>query len=296
MEKEILEKYIKAGKIAAEVLEYGNSIVKEGVSVLELAEKIESKIFSLGAKPAFPVNISINEIAAHFTPTIQDKTLIKASDYVKIDVGVHVDGFIADNAHTAKVEGKDRLIECSEKMLETGLVLFTPGRKLAEIGEAIENVAKEFGFNPIRNLTGHGLDRFNLHAGSTIPNIKINSDKILKEGEVYAVEPFATIGAGMVKDSEPVLIYLWLQDKPIRSIEARKILDLAKNRFDRLPFAKRWLQKEFSSLKLDIALKQLLAVNALHPYNILKEVSGKPVSQSEHTVIVAEKPIIITKL
>lgn len=295
MEKEILGNYLKAGKIAAEVLEYGISLVKENAFALELTEKIEGKIFSLGAKPAFPVNISINEIAAHFTPTLQDKTLIKAEDYVKIDVGVHVNGWIADNARTTRLAGKDKLIECSEKMLESVLLLFTPGRKLAEIGELIEKTAEEFGFNPIRNLTGHGLDRFNLHAGSVIPNIKINSDKVLKEDEVYAVEPFATAGAGMVKDSEPVLIYRWIQNKPVRSLEARKILELAKNKFDELPFAKRWIQKEFSALKLDIALKQLLVVNALHPYNILKEVSSKPVSQAEHTIIVAEKPIIITK-
>lgn len=293
---EILEKYKKAGKIAAQAREYGKGLIKEGASALELAEAVEKKIFELGAKPAFPVNISINEVAAHYTPTAQDKTTIKAEDYVKLDVGVHVDGYIGDTACTVRLAGKDDLIKCVEKMLETALPLFKPGIAIAGIGAAIENTAKEFGFNSIRNLTGHGLDQYNLHARVTIPNIKIVSEKILQEGEIYAVEPFVTAGAGFVKESEPALIFRWIADRPVRSQEARKILDLAKNEFNKLPFAKRWLQKRFSQFKVELALKQLLAVNSLHPYQQLKEVSGKPVAQAEHTVIVAEKPIITTKV
>lgn len=292
---EILEKYKKAGKTAAQVRDYGKGLIKEGISVLELAEAIEKKIFELGAKPAFPINISINEVAAHYSPVMQDETTIKAEDYVKLDVGVHVDGYIGDTACTIRLAGKDELIKCSEKMLETALPLFKPGIAIAGIGAAIENVAKGFGFNPIRNLTGHGLDQYNLHAGVTIPNIKIASEKILQEGEVYAVEPFCTSGAGFVKESEPTLIFRWIADRPVRSSEARKILEIAKNEFDRLPFAKRWLQKRFTQFKVELALKQLLAVNALHSYQQLKEVSAKPVAQAEHTVIVAKEPIITTK-
>lgn len=294
MEKEILDKYIQAGKIAKEVLEYGKFLVKKDLLVIELAEKIEAKIFELGAKPAFPVNISINEISAHFTPLLEDKTKIKPEDYVKIDVGVHIDGYIADTASTIRLEGKDDLIKCSEKMLENALKLFTPGTRIEKIGEVIQNTAKEFDFNPIRNLTGHGLDKYDLHAGVIIPNVKILSTKELKEGEVYAVEPFCTTGSGLVKESEQILIYKWIKDSPIRLTEARKILGLAKNKFLTLAFAKRWLQKDFSKFKLDLALKQLTSINALHPFQVLKEVSSKPVAQAEHTIIVKEEPIIIT--
>lgn len=285
---------MQAGKIAKQVLEHGCGLAKENMSVVELAEAIEKKIFELGAKPAFPVNIGVNEIAAHYTPSLADKTVLHANDYIKIDVGVHIDGYIADTACTLRLAGKDELIECSEKMLVTALPMFKPDAKLADIGEAIENIAKEFGFNPVRNLTGHGLAQYNLHAGVTVPNIKIASEKILQENEVYAVEPFCTKGAGAVKDSEQVLIFKWLADKPVRSPEARKILELAENRFAKLPFAKRWLEKQFSPLKLELALKQLTAAGALHPYYILREVSGSAVAQAEHTVIVAKKPIVTT--
>ncbi len=295
MEETILKKYIQAGKIAKEVLEYGKSLVKEGASVLEIAEAIEKKIFALGGKPAFPVNIGINETAAHFSPTISDKTTIKPDDYVKLDLGVHIDGFIADTAITASPAGKDRLMECSEKMLEVALPLFVPGAKISEIGETIEGIAKEFGFNPVRNLTGHGLKQYDLHAGTNVFNVKNSSGKKLEEGEAYAVEPFCTAGAGLVKDSGPSLIFMWLADKPLRQMEARKILELAKTEYARLPFAKRWLEKKFPQLKLNLALNELTRTGALHAFLQLKEVSGKPVAQSEHTVIVAEKPVVTTR-
>lgn len=295
MDKQILEKYIQAGKIAKETLEYGRTLVKEGVTALEIAELIEKKIFELGGKPAFPVNIGINETAAHFTPVLQSREIIKAEDYVKLDLGVHIDGYIADTAVTIRSAGKDKMILCSEKMLEAALPLFVPGAKLSEIGEAIENVSKEFGFNPVRNLTGHGLEQYDLHAGTNVYNVKNSSKKILEDGEVYAIEPFCTAGTGLVKDSEPALIFMWVADKPVRSAEARKILELAKTNYARLPFAKRWIEKTFSPLKLSLATNELSRIGALHAFAQLKEVSGKPVAQSEHTVIVAEKPIVTTR-
>lgn len=295
MDKKILEKYMEAGRLSAEVRDYGASLVRPGTKLLDLAEAIDRKIAELKAEPAFPVNISINEIAAHYSPTLQDQTVIKAEDYVKVDIGIQVDGYIGDTAITVRPAGKDKLIECSEKMLETALKMFTPGTKMKDIGEAIENVAKRHGFNPIRNLSGHGLEQYDLHARSTVPNIKTNDDYVLKEGEVWAVEPFCTAGDGMVKESEPAMIFMFVQDKPGRTPESRKILELAKNRWHTLPFAKRWLQKELGSIKVEMALRQLIAANAIHVFDPLKEVSGKPVAQSEHTVIVAKEPIVTTR-
>jgi methionyl aminopeptidase len=295
MDKEVLKKYKKAGEIAKKVLDYGERLVKEGKNVLEIAEAIEKKIAELGAKPAFPVNISINEIAAHFTPTLQDKIVIREEDYVKIDVGVHIDGYIADTARTIRLAGKDELIECSERMLEEALKVVKPGLPIREVGEIIEQVAKEFGFRPIRNLTGHGLERYDLHAGITIPNVKTDKQAVFEEGKAYAIEPFCTSGSGAVKDSERVLIFKFESEVPLRMPEARKILELAKNEWKGLPFARRWLENKFSPLKLELALKQLIDVKALYPFYILKEVSNANVTQSEHTIIVLDKPVVITK-
>jgi len=294
MEGPILEKYKQAGSIAAEVLKYGSTLIKDNTLVVDIAEKVDKKIQELGAEPAFPVNISINDIAAHYHPTINDKTLIKRDDYVKLDVGVHVDGYIADTAITIRPVGKDKLIECSEKMLEKAISMSKPGTTLGELGEAIEKVAKDYGFNSIKNLTGHSLGKYDLHAGTLVHNIKNDSQYQLREDEVYAIEPFCTPGGGFVKDSGSPLIFKWVNDRPSRLQEGRKILELAKNKFNRLPFAKRWMQSKFSPIKVELALKELEAVRALHAYRPLREESKMPVAQSEHTVIVKEKPIVTT--
>ncbi|MFQ6010278.1 MAG: type II methionyl aminopeptidase [Candidatus Aenigmatarchaeota archaeon] len=294
MEKEMLEKYKKAGEIAARALQYAKGLVKEGALIVEIVDRTEEKIGELGGQPAFPMNISINDIAAHYSPTADDRTAIKKEDYVKLDVGVHVDGYIGDNAITVRLAGEDKLIECSRKMLEKALSMFVPGTTIAEVGAAVEETARGLGFNPVTNLTGHSLARYNLHAGHVIPNVKNNNSKFFEEGEVYAVEPFATSGAGAVKDSEPALIFRWIADKPSRMPEARKILELGKTSFSKLPFAKRWIN--LPRMKKEMALRQLTATGAIYPYKILKEVSGGAVSQAEHTVMVGEKPLITTKI
>ncbi len=296
IDKETLEKFRRAGKIAAEAREHGRKLIKEGALASEIAEAVEKKIIFLGGKLAFPLNISINDIAAHWTPPAADRTTIKAGDYVKIDVGDHIDGYLADTAITVRVAGKDNLIKCCEKMLEVGTSLFKPGVSISEIGEAIESVSKEFGFNSVRNLCGHSIDRHMVHAGMTIQNIKNDNKYQLRENEVYACEPFCTPGNGFVKDSGAAQIFRWLADRPTRMIEARKILELGKIKFERLPFAKRWVQKEISGAKVELALKQLIEMNAIYPYYPLREVSNAAVAQAEHTIIVKEKPIIITEI
>ncbi|MFH8086271.1 MAG: type II methionyl aminopeptidase [Candidatus Aenigmatarchaeota archaeon] len=287
MEKEVKEKYKKAYSISKEVREYARSLIKEGAKVLDIAEKIEKKIEELGAKPAFPVNISINEITAHYSPDINDTTFLKNNDLVKVDIGVHIDGYIWDSAFTVCVNEKTHpLIEVSEKTLNEALKLIRPGAKIYEISEVVENIITENGFNPVRNLCGHGLERFNQHASPTIPNGKNSIREEIKEGQTIAMEVFVTNGCGWVKESYPTLIYKYKQDKPTRLFEGRKILELAKIKFEKLPFSKRWLIGLINPLKIDLALKQLIEVDALIEYPILKEETNGLVAQSEETIIV----------
>jgi methionyl aminopeptidase len=298
MEKEIRQKYKTAGKIAARALAFAKSLTKPGALIVDIAEAVEAKIIELGGQPAFPINISINEVAAHYSPQLYDKRAILATDHVKLDVGVHVDGYIGDTAATVCIAEGNDLIACAEQMLKVALPMFTPGTVIADIGAAIEATAVEFGLKSVRNLTGHELGRFDLHAGIIIPNIKTTAPKVLNDGEVYAVEPFCTAGAGWVKEARPSLIFRWLADKPLRMREARTVLGFAKTRWNRLPFAKRWIQREFRWIpaKLDHVLSTLIATNCIYAYPILREKELKPVAQAEHTVIVAERPIITTKI
>jgi methionyl aminopeptidase len=286
MEKEILDNYKKAQSVSEEVIQFAKTLIKENVKILEIAEKIEKKIKDLGAKPAFPANISINENAAHYTPDINDPIVLKENDLVKIDIGVHCNGYIWDKAFSVCVGKKTHpLIEASEKGLEEALKLIKPGTKVFEISEAVENTVKEFGFNPIHNLCGHGLEQFNQHAPPSIPNGKNNIQEEIKGNQVIAMEVFTTNGVGLVKESSPVLIYRFHQDRPVRFWDARKILEKSKTEFENLPFAKRWLT-EFTPLRIDLALKQLTDYGALTSYPILKEETGGLVAQTEETVII----------
>ena len=217
---------------------------------------------------------------------------MKEGDIVKIDIGVHVDGYIGDTALTISLGEQEDLLEASKKALYEAINLVRPGVKIKEIGEVIQKTIEDFGFKPIRNLTGHGLKRFDIHADPQIPNIKIDSNEELKEDDVIAIEPFASNGNGFVRDLEDVRIFSIIENEnKIRSPEAREIYAFGMKRYG-LPFASRWLNMPY--IKFRIGLKELLLKNMIYPYYVLVEKEGALVSQFEHTIIVKDKPIIIT--
>jgi methionyl aminopeptidase len=286
MEKEIVEYYNKAFSISEKVIKYAKTLLVEGAKVFNLAEEIEKKVVEFGGNLAFPVNICVNEVAAHYSPFIGDTLVLRKGDLVKVDLGIHVQGYICDRAFTVCVNEKSHpLIEVAEETLKQVLQLIKPGRKVFEISEKVEKLVTEKGFNPVRNLSGHGLERFTIHASPTIPNGKNTIQEEIKEGQVIAMEVFVTNGVGWVRESGPTLIYQYSQDKPVRFAEARKILSLSKEKFNGLPFTKRWI-KEISQLKLDFALRELVEVGALIEHPVLKEVSNGLVAQAEETIIV----------
>ena len=303
MDDETKEKYIKAGKIAAEVREESKDIVKAGVRLLEIAEKLEGLIKEKGGQPAFPLNLSLNELAAHYTPYKGDETEIKSGDVLKIDMGVHVDGYVADTAYTiAFGSGHEKLTEASKQALENAIEAVKPDVLISDISKKIEETIRSFGFNPVSNLTGHGLEQYHLHAEPQIPNVNFHGSRRLAKDQVIAIEPFATTGAGRIKETEPTLIFMFLKPKPVRNQDARKMIYYVQ-RFNGLPFAERWLMekeaKDFglpdSLFKIRIALKELREKGVVYEYAPLKEVANGLVSQHEHTVIVDEEPIVTTR-
>ena len=225
MEKEVQDNYIQAGKIAAEVREKSRGVVAVGKSLLEIAEHVEKMIRDRGGDPAFPVNISINETAAHFTPTIGDTSVIKDNDIVKLDIGVHIDGFVADTAVTINFnKDYDDMVKAAEHALHEAIKFVRPDALLSDISNEIEQTIKNIGYKPISNLTGHGINRWDLHTEPTVPNVSFKSDYRLQEDQVIAIEPFATDGAGHVKDSEQAFIFSIFEEKPVRNQDARKII------------------------------------------------------------------------
>jgi len=296
MEKEILEKYIKAGKIGQEAKELARKELKPGLKVLDLAEKIEKLIKDRGAGIAFPVNISINDIAAHYTPDINDTLTFKEGDLVKIDIGTHVDGYIGDTAFTVKLGEKSHpLIEASKDALEQFIKEIIPGKTVGEMSKLIDEVVTSHGFNPIRNLAGHSVEQYIQHGGLSISNGYAPSNEKIEEDQVLGMEVFTTDGEGSVKESSPTLIYMFLQPKPLRLDESRKILQLILDQYKTLPFARRWLKNTGSPVKLHLALKEMVEREVLREYPPLREKSFRPVAQTEETIIVQDKPIITTR-
>ncbi len=293
MNTEEIEKLKKAGTIAKQVREYARSFIEPGMSLFEIAEKIEAKILELGGKPAFPVNLSINEIAAHATPSFNDQT--KASGLLKVDIGVHIEGFIADTALSLDLENSEenkKLIQAAEEALEKAIKSIKLNTPINEIGKAIEKTITSHNLEPIRNLSGHGINRYNLHTGTNIPNHDSNQTSQIQEG-VYAIEPFTTTGAGVVIDGKPSGIYHLENNNPVRDQQARQILEYIKEEYKTLPFAARWLHKKFGS-RAALALRYIENARILHHYPQLIEKARKKVAQAEHTIIITKDEKIIT--
>lgn len=290
-----LENFRKAGKLAAKTREYAKSIVKAGMRYVELADAVEKKIFELGARPGFPCNISVNGVAAHHVPLDGETLAFADGDLVKIDLGVHIEGAIADTAISVSIgknEENEKLIKASEAALAAAIKLATPGRKVSEIGAAVEQAINSFGFKPIKNLSGHLVDLYDLHADLSIPNFDNKSSTKLEKGIVIAIEPFATTGDGFIREGDEVNVLRLEKIANVRS--GRDILEHIANEYSTLPFAKRWLVRKFNSMKVNLFLKEAVAKGILHPYNVLLEKKGSKVAQTEHTILVSETPETLT--
>lgn len=293
METLDIDKLKKAGKIASEVKSYAKSFIVKGMPLLEIAEKIEEKIRELGGAPAFPVNLSINEIAAHSTPTWNDLGIVHG--LVKVDIGVHIDGWVADTAITLDLENSEenkKLIEAAEQALQEAVSLAHLKVQLKEIGAAIENKIKSFNLLPVQNLSGHSIEQWNLHAGITVPNFANAQNKSLTEG-VFAIEPFSTTGFGSVRDGKKSGIYSVQKEGNVRDTFAREVLAFIQEHYQTLPFCSRWLHKKFGSRAL-LALQRLEEAGLLHHYAQLIEINKGKVAQAEHTLIITEKETIVT--
>ena len=293
MNKEEIEKTKKAGKIAQEVVAYAKEIVKPRMKLIIIADKIDLKITELGAKPAFPVNLSINEIAAHCTPAFNDEEI--ARGLLKIDIGLQIDGYVADTAFSLDMENSEenkKIIEAAEAGLKVALETIEMGVSLGEIGKKVQEAINKKGFVPIKNLSGHKIEQYELHAGLNIPNYDSGQKQEIEEG-VYAIEPFATNGLGRVKDGKPSGIYRLVKEGNVRDNFAREVLKFIVEEYNTLPFCSRWIVKKFGSRGL-LALRMIEQAGILHQYaQLIEEGKGK-VAQAEHTIILTEKEKIVS--
>ncbi len=294
---EHLKEWQEGAQIAAEAQKYGKHLIKEGASVLEVTQKIEEKIKSMGGECAFPVNISRNEVAAHYTAKHNDP-LCFGKDVVKLDIGAHKDGFMGDTAITIDLTGNwTEMVKASLDARKNAVKLCTPGSTLGEIGKAANETIESYGFKTIRNLSGHGIARYDAHTWPTVPNYDTHDTTELEEGMIIAIEPFATNGVGLIKDTPDAEIYNVRQFKPMRLDFSRKILQYIEKKYKLLPFSKRDLSLAgFSEAHVKITLQQLELTGSVEKHAPLVEKAGGMVTQSEVTLMVKDAPIILTKI
>ncbi|AKH98391.1 type II methionyl aminopeptidase [Halanaeroarchaeum sulfurireducens] len=283
------EKYREAGDILATVLEEAADRVEVGVSHLDVAEYAESRIEELGGRPAFPVNISVDSEASHATPSRDDETAF-GEEMVCLDIGVHVDGWIADAATTVDLSGNPGMVEAAEEALEAALDAVEPGVHTGEVGAEIESVIDSYDLNPVVNLTGHGLAHWDAHTGPNIPNRGLDTGVELTVGDVVAIEPFVTDGGGKVGEGSKTEIYSLVSETSVRNRQAREVMETVSETYRELPFAARWLDDS----RAEMALRRLTMNDVLRSYPVLKERDGALVSQAEHTLIVTEDGAEIT--
>lgn len=294
------ENYIKAGKIASEVREYARNQDHTGRTLSEICNDVENEIIKKGGAPAFPVNVSLNDIAAHYTAEPNDPTIVQNTDVLKIDVGVHIDGYIADTAVTVSFDSKYQdLIDIAQRALDEAIGIARSNTRVSDIGRIIEKTITKYGCKPIQNLSGHSLERYTIHAGQSIPNIwTIGHSFNLSVNNVYAIEPFVTTkdGQGIVYEGKVKNIFGIASRKRTKDQKADEFLEYLWNEFKTLPFALRWVVKDYEEKEALSLLETLLKKRNVHAYPILVEGSNRIVVQAEHTIIPQESnTITITK-
>ncbi|MFW9919157.1 MAG: type II methionyl aminopeptidase [Candidatus Thorarchaeota archaeon] len=289
---------VKAGNIAAKVMKEVEKEVTPKTKVFTLCTLVEKKIIEYGARPAFPCNVSVNNIAAHYTSPIGDTSILPESGLVKIDLGVQIDGYIADMARTFDMDGSfEAFVVATDDALQEAIAMMRPGTKLGDVGKTIEKVIGLYGLRPISNLTGHNIERWRLHAGKQVPNVKTRVSDIIEAGEVYAIEPFATNGAGTVIETD--LMYIFAntgRDEPLEGTTEKLRVHLRK-KHGPLPFAARWITTKSEDIDLVEEIRTLLKFKAIRAYPVQVSKKGRHVSQSEHTIYVSENgPVVLTKM
>ncbi len=274
-----LPRWREAAQIASRARELGLRLTVPGARRRDVAEAVEAFIRDAGAQPAFPANLSRNDEAAHYTPSPDDVAVFEAGDLVKVDVGAHIEGAIADTADTVEVGGTHRhenLVRAAHDAVRAGIARVRPGVSVDEIGRAIAEAIRARGLKPIVDLSGHSIERYLLHAGKTIPNVPGHGDARLVEGEIIAIEPFATNGMGSIGNGPFGNILRFRRDPGASD----PVLAGIYRRFRTLPFATRWADAPPEREALQRARRVLQA------YPVFVERAHGLVAQAEHTVLV----------
>ena len=292
----IAEQYRRSGRITDKVRALVKTRVRPGMGYLEVCLLVEKEIEARGGNPAFPTGIGVGRVTAHYAPQDDDKSVFRESDLIKVDFGVHVDGYITDTAVSITFNpDHGLLLEAAERALNAAIETAKRETRTGEIGREIYREASRFGFKTIENLTGHTLDRYVVHAGKSIPNLYVPGTQSLRRGDVFAIEPFVTLGsaAGYVVDSPSQTIFSLVARKRTGVAELDRFAEMVWEKRKTLPFTPRWYADEFGRNKLSGILRQLMERRIVRSYPTLVEASGSPVAQFEQTMALDEGGLVV---
>jgi len=292
----IPEEYKRSGTITNQVRAVVRSAVRPGMGFLEICDLVRSEVESRGGRLAFPTGIGVDQVTAHYAPQDGDTSFIKEDDLVKVDFGVHIDGYVTDTSVTVTFNPDyNLLIEATERALEVAIATARREPRTGEIGREIHREAARFGFKTIENLTGHTVDRYTVHAGKSIPNLYMPGMQSLKKGDVFAIEPFLTLSsaAGYVVDSPSRTIFSIVARKKTGVRELDQFVDRVWSERKSLPFTPRWYVEEFGKARLPDVISRLVEKKVLRAYPTLVEASGGPVAQFEHTMALDEGGLVV---
>jgi methionyl aminopeptidase len=287
---------VKAGRIARDLREWIRGNARAGSGILDIAEKIEAEIVRRGGQPAFPTGIGVNEVTAHYAPQEDEQGVIQEKDVVKIDYGVHIEGYVADTSVTVTENPEyQSLLEATEKALQAAIEVVKRDKRIGEIGRAIDTTATREGFKPINNLSGHTVQQYLVHAGKSIPNLYAPNLPMLKNEDVFAIEPFLTLpdAAGYVVEGQQENIFSLIVRKRTGNKELDEVMDMIWADRKTLPFSPRWYNDRYKPGRLLQSLKELEKRRLVRSYATLVEASGKPVAQFEHTMGIDDRGLVI---
>jgi methionyl aminopeptidase len=289
-----LESFRRAGRIAAECREWAKGAIQPGVQIRFVLETVEEMIRARGAEPGFPAQSSRNSIAAHYCSPPGDPTVYAEGDCVKVDIGVHVDGYVADTAASVDLSRDGRwkgLVQASADALAAAIAAIEIDVPVGEIGAAIERTILAAGYSPVRNLTGHGLGRWKVHTPPQIPNQAERSGARLQAGTVFAIEPFACTGRGYITEKGKAEVFMMLRPPmKAKGLDREVLRDIESWRG--LPIARRYFRHRDPAAVED-TLTKLARQGSLMRYPPLVEQDGVMVAQTEHSIYLSEDGVEI---
>ena len=293
----------RAAETHRQVRQYAQRTIRPGMSMTDIVNMIEDGTRALVEENGFesgigfPTGVSLNEVAAHYTPNAGDKRFLQETDVLKVDFGVHVKGRIVDSAFTLNFEPTwDPLLAAVREATNAGIAAAGIDVRLGDVGAAVQEVmesheveahGKTHQVRCIRNLNGHNIEPYRIHGGKSVPIVGVPLDVKMEEGEYFAIETFGSTGRGYVMDSGECSHYarkVHVPSVPLRVSSARPLLYTISKNFGSLPFCRRYLDRLGEKNYL-LGLKHLVQQGIVQDYPPLADVPGSMTAQFEHTIL-----------